>query len=121
MNYIRLTEDENGVSFFEDHNIDLTPTDFAPPAPLINISDPEVASGLIYLSLPAGWTGKKHATPRAQVLFCLQGRMRVEAGDGSVREIGAGDIWRMEDTGGSGHTTSVISDLDMTCAVVQLD
>jgi hypothetical protein len=120
MNFIRLTEDENGVSFFEDHAIELTATDFAPPAPLIDISDPETASQFAYLSLPSGWTGKKHPSPRPQVLFCLQGRMRVEAGDGTIREIGAGDIWRMEDTKGSGHVTSVISDADMTCAVVQL-
>lgn len=120
MNYIRLIEDEHGVSYFEDHTIELTVTDFAPPAPLINISDAEPASQFTYLSLPVGWTGQKHPSPRAQILFCLQGRMRIEAGDGTVREIGAGDIWRMEDVKGSGHTTSVISDVDMTSAVVQL-
>lgn len=120
MNYIHLTKNENGVSFFEDHSIGLNATDFAAPAPLINNSDVEVATQFVNLWLPSGWTGKKHPSPRPQVLFCLQGRMRVEAGDGPFREIGAGDNWRIEDTEGSGHTTTVISDVDMNCAVVQL-
>ena len=46
--------------------------------------------------------------------------MRVEAGDGSTREIRAGDIWRMEETGGAGHRTSVIGDGDVRLAIVQL-
>jgi len=54
------------------------------------------------------------------VAFCLSGRLRVEAGDGAVREFGAGAIWRMEDVSGSGHTTTVLGEADVRLAIVQL-
>jgi hypothetical protein len=44
----------------------------------------------------------------------------VEAGDGEVREFGAGAIWRMEDVSGSGHTTTVLGEEDVRLAIVQL-
>ena len=59
-------------------------------------------------------------SPRRQVAFCLSGRLRVDAGDGEMREFGAGAIWRMEDVSGSGHTTTVIGDEDVRLAIVQL-
>ena len=43
-----------------------------------------------------------------------------DAGDGEMREFGAGAIWRMEDVSGSGHTTTVIGDEDVRLAIVQL-
>lgn len=121
MKYHWLTEDENGVSYFEDREIALTPTNFAPPAPLVHTSGAEEASKLMFLSLPVGWTGKKHRSPVRQVLFCLSGKLHVEAGNGEVREIVQGDIWHMEDCSGSGHITTVIGDEDVNAGVVQLD
>ena len=75
------------------------------------------------LELPqaiAFWDGAKHPSPRRQVAFCLAGRLRVQAGDGEVREFGAGAIWRMEDVRGSGHTTTVLGEADVRLAIVQL-
>lgn len=121
MKYHWLTEDGNGVSYFEDRDIPLAPTDFAPPAPLVHTSSAEEASKLMFLSLPKGWTGKKHRSPVRQVLFCLSGKLHVEAGNGEIREIVQGDIWRMEDCMGSGHITTVIGDEDVNAGIVQLD
>lgn len=84
------------------------------------ISAIEDATGLLYLILPAGWGGAQHPSPRRQVAFCLSGRLRVEAGDGEVREFGAGAIWRMEDVAGAGHTTTVLGDDDVRLAIAQL-
>ncbi|MDW4548315.1 cupin [Defluviimonas sp. D31] len=121
MQLLHLTEDENGVSHFSDAGIGLAMVDFAPPAPPMLVSASEVARALVYLTLPAGWGGAKHRSPCRQVAFCLGGRLRVEAGDGEVREIGPGGIWRMEDVDGSGHTTTVVGDEDVRLAIVQLD
>ena len=121
MQLLHLSEDENGVSHFSDASIDLTSGDFAPPAPPMLVSASEAARALLYLTLPAGWGGAKHRSPRRQVAFCLGGRLRVEAGDGEVREIGPGGIWRMEDVAGSGHTTTVVGDEDVRLAIVQFD
>jgi|APFre7841882724_1041349.scaffolds.fasta_scaffold54557_2 quercetin dioxygenase-like cupin family protein len=120
MRVLHLTEDAEGVSHFHDAAVPLDPGAFAPPAPPMPISVTEAATGLLYLVLPAGWGGAKHPSPRRQVAFCLSGRLRVEAGNGEVREFGAGAIWRMEDVSGSGHTTAVLGAEDVRLAIVQL-
>lgn len=121
MQFLHLTEDADGVSHFSNVEIALSSGNFAPPAPAMPISATEACKGLLYLVLPAGWDGAKHRSPRRQIAFCLSGRLRVTAGDGDVREFGAGAIWRMEDVAGSGHTTTVLGDDDVYAAIVQLD
>ena len=121
MQFLHLTEDEAGTSHFVDRDIAMIAADFAPPAPPMPVSATEVAKGLLFLVLPAGWGGAKHRSPRRQVAFCLSGRLRVEAGDGEIREIGQGGIWRMEDVAGSGHTTTVLGLDDVQLAIVQLE
>ncbi len=120
MPFLHLTENADGVSHFSDPAVPLTAGAFAPPAPAMPISATEAATGLLYLVLPAGWGGAQHPSPHRQVAFCLSGCLRVEAGDGEVREFGAGAIWRMEDVSGSGHTTTVIGSEDVRLAIVQL-
>jgi hypothetical protein len=120
MPVLRLIEDEVGVSHFTDAQVPLNAGAFAPPAPPMPISATEPATGLLYLVLPAGWGGAQHPSPRRQVAFCLSGRLRVQAGDGEVREFGVGAIWRMEDVAGTGHTTTVLGDEDVRLAIVQL-
>jgi len=117
---LHLTEDADGASHFDDLLVPLHVTSFAPPAPSMPVSTVETATGFLYLILPAGWGGATHSSPRRQVAFCLSGRVRVEVGDGGVREFGTGAIWRMEDVAGFGHTTTVIGDEDVLLAIVQL-
>lgn len=119
MDFLHLTDGPNGESRFSDAAIELTDSDFAPPAPTMLSSQPETCTNLRYLILPVGWGGAQHRSPRRQVAFCLSGRLRVEAGDGEVREFGAGAIWRMEDVSGDGHTTTVVGDDDVKLAIVQ--
>jgi quercetin dioxygenase-like cupin family protein len=121
MKYLHLFEDEAGVSHFEEKSIDLASDQFAPPAPPLLLSAGEAATRCFFLTLPAGWGGALHRSPKRQIAFCLAGRMRVEAGDGDVRETSPGGIWRMEDTTGAGHTTTVVGDDDVQLAVVQLE
>ena len=120
MPMVRLLEDEQGVSFFADAEIALSIDDFAPPAPTMPVSEVEPCSNLLHLVLPAGWGGPKHPSPRKQMGYLLTGRVRVDAGNGQSREFGPGAIWRMEDTKGSGHTTTVIGEDDVRMAIVQL-
>ncbi len=120
MPVLRLTEDPAGISHFIDAPVPLDTGAFAPPAPPMPISATEPATGLLYLVLPAGWGGAQHPSPRRQVAFCLSGRLRVQAGDGAVREFGVGAIWRMEDVAGTGHTTTVLGEEDVRLAIVQL-
>ncbi len=120
MDYLYLTEGPDGISFFEERAFALTEGDFAPPAPPMLLSEALSADKVLMLTLPAGWGGAQHRSPREQIAFCLSGRLRVEAGSGDVREFGAGAIWWMADTGGSGHTTTVLGDEDVRLAIAQL-
>ena len=120
MKYLYLGEDAAGVSRFKDREIDLKVGDFAPPAPSLLMSEGIAAGNCLFLTLPVGWGGAKHPAPQEQIGFCLSGRLRVEAGDGEVREFGTGAIWWMADTKGSGHTTTVLGDEEVRLAIVQL-
>ncbi|WP_116131862.1 cupin domain-containing protein [Tropicimonas sp. IMCC34043] len=120
LEYLHLTEDDAGVSHFNVGQIAMRKGDFAPPAPPMMLSDYEPSRALVFLTLPAGWVGDQHPSPARQVAFCLAGRMRIEAGDGEVREIGPGGIWRMEDVAGAGHISSVLGHEAVQLAIVQI-
>ena len=120
MQYLHLYADDDGISRFADAEIAMHAQSFAPPAPDMPVSDTLDTTQMLFLVLPAGWGGAQHRSPERQIAFCLSGRLAVTAGDGETREITTGGIWRMEDTTGSGHTTTVLGDEDVRLAIVQL-
>jgi quercetin dioxygenase-like cupin family protein len=120
MHYHHLYSGPDGESHWREVAVTVEERSFAPPAKAIEISETEPATGTLFLRLAAGWDEPPHPTPRAQVLVCLRGRIAVTASDGEVREIGPGDVWRMEDTHGKGHHTRVLGDTAMECVIVQL-
>lgn len=121
MRMLVTTEGADGVSRFAEEAIALASGDFAPPAPPMPISAAEPCRALLHLVLPAGWTGPQHPAPRRQIGYLLRGRVRIETGDGDVREVAAPAIWRMEDVRGQGHRTSVLGDEDVQMAIVQIE
>ena len=121
MQYHWLYADADGESHWKTVDVALEERSFAPPAKAIEISASEPATQTLFLRLRAGWDEPIHSTPVRQTLVCLSGRIAVTASDGEVREIGPGDVWRMEDTHGKGHHTKVISDEDCDCVMVQFD
>ncbi|MEM7172977.1 MAG: cupin [Pseudomonadota bacterium] len=120
MRYHHLYADDAGESHWREVEITLEERSFAPPAKAIEISESESAEGMIFLRLAAGWDEPIHPTPKRQTLICTAGAVNVTASDGEVREIGQGDVWRMEDLHGKGHHTRVIGDQDFEAVVVQL-
>jgi quercetin dioxygenase-like cupin family protein len=120
MRYNRLYADADGVSHFEDADVTLGEVAYAPPAPAFFVSATEVATGVAMTTLPAGWFGDWHPSPRLQWWFQLAGELEVEVGDGEKRRLGPGDIVRVEDTTGRGHTTRVIGDQPVRAVYVHL-
>ncbi|MEM1314119.1 MAG: cupin domain-containing protein [Pseudomonadota bacterium] len=110
---------EDGLSRWRDEPIALVPRLFAPPAGPIAASDPDPAETLLFLELPPGWDDPAHPSPRRQTLLVLSGAVEVRSGDGEIRLIGPGDVWRMEDTRGEGHHTRVHGEDTFRAAVVQ--
>lgn len=121
MRYHHLYADDSGESRWRDVEVALDVRRFAPPAQGIEISAPEKATQTMFLRLRAGWDEPAHPTPKRQTLVCLAGAVRVTASDGEAREIGPGDVWRMEDRHGKGHHTRVISETDFEAVIVQFD
>ncbi len=119
MKYHHLYSDTDGESHWKDVDVALAERSFAPPAKAIEISDPDAASAMLFLKLRSGWDEPIHPTPIRQTLICLRGMARVTASDGDYRDICPGDVWRMEDIGGKGHHTRVISDDDFETVIVQ--
>lgn len=121
MQYHNLYVAEDGESHWRMVEVPLKERAFAPPAQAIFVSETERAVATVFLRLDPGWDEPIHPTPKRQTLFCLGGTVRVTASDGEAREIGKGDVWRMEDTHGKGHHTAVISKEPFEAAVVQFD
>ncbi len=117
----KLYSDVDGESHWEDIEVELAERTFAPPAKAIEISEPETAQKVLFLRLKAGWDEPVHPTPVAQRLICLAGSIRVTASDGEARDIGAGDIWDMQDNHGKGHHTIVTSKEDFEVVIVQFE
>ena len=119
MRYHHLYADSKGESRWRDVEVALAERTFAPPAEGILISEPEPATGMVFLRLPVGWNEPIHPTPKKQMLVCLAGTVCVTASDDEAREIGPGDVWLMEDVVGKGHHTRVVSDVAFEAIIVQ--
>jgi hypothetical protein len=57
MKQLRLYADADGESHFEDIDVPMELSDFAPPAQALFRSGIESTDQLVFLELPAGWSG----------------------------------------------------------------
>jgi quercetin dioxygenase-like cupin family protein len=120
MKYIRLYSDEDGESHFEDVELKFQTTDFAPPAPPLDISTFGEVEQCSILRAEPGWAGDWHPAPYRQLHFYLSGEIEAEASDGEKRRMGAGGLVLVEDIRGKGHKSCVIGDALVVIAVVKL-
>jgi hypothetical protein len=63
---VRIVADANGGSHFEDAVDTLVPTDFAPPAPPLGVSEPAPAAATRFIGASAGWDSPPHPAPAPQ-------------------------------------------------------
>jgi hypothetical protein len=120
MSYIRIYADQHGDSHFEDVEVAMSLTDFAPPAPKLSVSTMMPCTHVAFLGFPAGWDGPLHPAPRRQFVFVLTGEAEVGVSDGEMRRMAPGSVVLLEDTWGKGHTTRVVGTGSALAAVVQL-
>jgi hypothetical protein len=105
MTITHLFQGTDGMSHYEDMELTMPAVDFAPPAPLANVSKPYEARRAILLALPPGWHGEMHPAPSRQLMTLISGRLEVTASDGESRVFVPGDTALVEDTTGPGHAT----------------
>lgn len=119
--YARLHATPDGESHWEDLGAELSPMNFAPPAPPLHLSDPRGAASVRFMAAPPGWVGEPHPTPRRQIFVVLSGCMEGTTSDGAVRTFGPGQALLMEDTFGRGHASRVVGNEPMTSMVISLE
>jgi hypothetical protein len=119
--YTRLYADAQGISRFEDLELDLIPGFAMPPAEPLHLARFAPAERCYWLGAPADWKGDAaHPTPRRQILVTIQGEYEVSAGDGTKRRFPVGSVVLVEDTTGSGHSTRITSANDALVFAVGL-
>ena len=107
--YVRLYTDDDGGSHFQDMEATLNPTDYAPPASLLDVSEAIDAHRIVFAGGPPGWVGDWHPSPRYQFVFVLSGLFEVTVTDGETRRFGPGSAILSEDVAGRGHFTRFAS------------
>jgi hypothetical protein len=118
---LRLTEDSDGNSHFDEISVPLAMLNAAPPAKPVYFSDPAKATHWSLCRCPVGWFGELHAAPRRQILVCTAGALRMTTSLGNAKEIGPGCAVLVEDTKGQGHESLVISAVPFDAIVIALE
>ena len=112
----RLYEDENGISHFEDVDIEYVETTRAG-----RLSQHLPATGIIFREVPPDYDLDWHPAPRRQYIINLDNGVQITASDGEARTIAAGEVVLVEDTTGKGHLSKAINDRIRRCIFVTLD
>jgi quercetin dioxygenase-like cupin family protein len=120
MKYARIYADEHGESHLEDVEVAMSTSDFAPPAPPVELSAFMPSTSVGFLAFPPGWDGPPHPTPRRQFAIVLAGELEGGVSDGVTRRSGLGDVFLLEDTWGKGHTSRNVGNGYALLAIVQL-
>jgi hypothetical protein len=120
MQYPRLYTGSDGVSRFEDIEVDLPLVEYLPGEPMLGLAQPRAAATIVFAYLPAGWRAGRHASPRAQFTITLAGEIEVIAGDGERRRFGPGGVYLSGDTSGDGHESRAVGPDGCVLAIVPL-
>jgi hypothetical protein len=118
--YTRLFADSQGESHFEDVQAELSLTDFAPPAPVLGISEFINADSTAFLGGPAGWMGDWHVSSGRNFFVVISGLWEIEASDGTKRLFAPTEVLLAEDTTGKGHKSRVVGEEESLALLVQL-
>ena len=121
MKFVHLIADPDGTTHFKDGEASMEPQDYAPPAPLINVSAHQTATGVVAINFPPGWYGDFHPAPKRQWMIIVPGTLEIGVSDGEKRTLPVGTVALLEEAGSKGHTTRVIGDEPSTLMVVDLD
>jgi quercetin dioxygenase-like cupin family protein len=121
MRYVKVTDDENGGSHFEDAEVAQAEVPNAANNPPVLVSRAIPATELTFFTVPpgvrdTGW----HPPPHRQFVVVLDGELEVETTDGDRRRFRSGEMLLPEDLEGRGHLTRVVGDRPATFVMIPL-
>jgi quercetin dioxygenase-like cupin family protein len=99
MRVLRIYTGDDNESHFEELEVPLHATRYG------SLSDQVAVKGVMFRETPVGGSIDFHNAPQRQFVVNLSGRVEIETGDGTKRQLGAGDILLADDTTGHGHIT----------------
>ena len=117
--YTRVYSDSSGESHFAEVEVEFRSTNFAPPAPPLELSEFMPVERLAFMLMRAGWRGDWHPAPRKQFLIVLSGKIECFVTKEGSKSFAQGGVLLLEDTVGKGHMIHSIEG-DTLIAVVQL-
>jgi hypothetical protein len=120
MRYTRLFANEDGESHFGHVEIDLALTEYAPPAPPLELSSIIPATHVGFMRAPAGWSSEWHPSSARNLFVVLSGEWEVTASDGETRRFKTGSVLLVDDTTGKGHSSRVVSEGESLAVMVAL-
>ena len=115
-NVIRIYNDSNGDSQFEDLEIPLNDMGIVG-----KLSEPVVTKSLIFREVAPTYDWDFHPAPQRQYIVLLDGEIEIETSQGLKRTFKAGDILLMEDTKGKGHKTRNLLPIQRKSLFITLD
>src|SRR6185503_2050192 len=110
MTYTRLYATEDGESHFEQVEVELSLTDYAPPAPPLALSEMSGATEFGFMQGPSGWASDWHPASARSLFVVLSGEWEVTASDGQSQRFGVGRVLLVDDTTGKGHKSRVVGE-----------
>jgi hypothetical protein len=120
MHYPRLYTGSDGVSRFEDVEVDLALVEYLPGEPMLGLAQSRAAATIVFAYLPARQPAGRHASPRAQFTITLAGEIEVIAWDGEFRRLGPGGVYLSGDTSGDGHESRAVAPDGCVLAIIPL-
>jgi hypothetical protein len=99
MKVLRVYTGPDNESHFEELDVPLKEGRYGSLSELVPLK------GVMFRETPVGGAIDFHNAPQRQFVVNLSGRVELEVGDGSKRQLGAGDILLADDTTGRGHIT----------------
>ena len=101
--YVRLYEDADGISHFEDVEVPLTDNGMASM-----LSETVKVTGLNFRRNRRDYNLDFHPAPRRQFIVNLSGGVEITASDGDTRFFWPGSIMLVEDLKGKGHISNAV-------------
>ena len=114
MQITRLFTGDDGISYFEDVDIDLEDH-----GPLGQISPLWRGPGVVFRQVAGSYELDFHVAPRRQLVVNLTGSVEIDTG-AERRIFGPGSIMLAEDMTGKGHTSRAVDDEPRTCLFIPL-
>lgn len=99
MQITRMYQGEDGVSHFEEVEINVLANEFG------EMTRRLFPRHAFFRTTPQGLSLDWHNTPGKRMIIVIHGVVEVEAANGAKRRFGPGEICLAEDVGGPGHRT----------------